>query len=282
MSNMKTVTSAMATLGLGLGLGGCGISGVHNVAALNSTTAQGGTPFTRALTDEYRAEANDEAFVEAEWGDAGWFAERGLRAAAGGVVAPAQPGEMTGWHWSVPPSDRVAMLANARGQLMSTLDGGARERSPAQAAHLQRLYDCWVEEEAEGELNNACGPEFRRLIGGTPLAQTSQTYRVFFDWDRSNITAQGAEVVKQATAAVAQGGITKILVTGFTDSTGGNAYNQALSERRAVAVRSELIQDGIPEHTISVLGAGEGSQLVKTEDDIREAQNRRALIVLQK
>ena len=282
MSNMKTVTSVMATIGLGFGLGGCGISGVHSVGALNSTTAQGGTPFTRALTDEYRAEANDEAFVEAEWGDAGWFAERGLRAAAGGVVAPAQPGEMTSWHWSMPPSDRMTMLADARGQLMSTLDGGARERSPVQAAHLQRLYDCWVEEEAEGEVNNACGAEFRRLIGGTPLAQASQAYRVFFDWDRSNVDAKGAEVVRQATTAAAQAGITKVLVTGFTDSTGGNAYNQALSERRAVAVRSELIKDGVSQYKIIVLGAGEGSQLVKTEDDVREAQNRRALIVLQK
>lgn len=279
MSNMKTVTSAVATLGIGLGLGGCGLSGVHDVNTLNSTTAQGGTPFTRALTDEYRWEANDEAYVEAEWGDAGWFAERGLRAAAGEVVSPVQPGTLHSWHWSVPPSDRMSMLSDARGQLVTALDGGARERLPAQAAHVQRLYDCWVEEEAEGEVNNACGPDFRRLIGSLQL---TQAYRVFFDWDQSTIDAPAAEVVRQAAKAARQGGVKKIMVTGYTDSTGQNAYNQALSERRAAAVRHELVHDGVPERDISVLGAGETNQLVPTENEVREAQNRRALIVLQK
>jgi len=279
MSNMKTVTSAVATLGLGLGLAGCGLSGVHDVNALNSTNAQGGTPFTRALTDEYRWEANDEAYVEAEWGDAGWFAERGLRAAAGEVVSPVQPGTLTSWHWSVPPGDRMKMLADGRRQLMTALDGGARERRPAEAAHLQRLFDCWVEEEAEGELNNACGPDFRRLIGGKEVAQA---YRVFFGWDQSNIDAPAADVVRQAAKAARQDGTMKIMVTGYTDSSGQNAYNQALSERRAMAVRHELVRDGIPEREINVLGAGEANQLVPTDNNVREAENRRALIVLQK
>ena len=186
---------------------------------------------------------------------------------------------MSGWHWSVPPSDRMTVLTDARARLMTVLDSGARERSPLQAAHVQRLYDCWVEEESEGELDNSCGPDFRRLIDGF---QTSQAYRVFFDWDRSNIDAPAAEVVRQAAQAARQEGITKVFVTGFTDSSGQNDYNQALSDRRAEAVRHELIHDGIPDRNISVLGVGEAHQLVATENDVREAQNRRALIVLQK
>ena len=279
MSTKNAVTSAMATIGLGLGLAGCGLSGVHDVNSLNATTAQGGTPFTRALTDEYRAEANHEAYVQSEWDDAGWFAERGLRAAAGENVSPAEPGSLTSWHWTVPASDRMSMLTSARGRLMAAFDGGARERTPERAAHLQRLYDCWVEEEAEGEVGNACGPDFLQLMGGP---QAAQAYRVFFDWDKSTIDAQAAEVIRQATKAAMQGGISKVMVTGYTDSSGENAYNQALSERRALAVRSELIEDGIPEREISVIGAGEANQLVQTENDVREAQNRRALIVLQK
>ena len=279
MLNRISFKSALATIGLSLGLGGCGLSGVQDVGALQSTTIQGGTPFTRALANEYRMEANDEANIEAEWGDAGWFARRGLRAAAGEVVPPAEPGILSSWHWTTPASDRMTMLAKGRKQLVSAFDNGARERVPERAAHVQRLFDCWVEEEAEAELNNACGPDFLRLVQGLGVAEA---YRVFFDWDQSSIDAEGAEVIRQATNAALQGDLKRVGVTGYTDSSGGDAYNQALSERRAAAVRRELIHDGVPEHTIRILGDGEANQLVVTGDDVREARNRRALIVLQK
>src|SRR5258708_38681022 len=71
-------------------LGGCTVTGAYDVRTLRNTTAQGGTPFTGALTDEYRAAAIEEGEKEYEWDDAGLFARKGLRAARGEAVAPAE------------------------------------------------------------------------------------------------------------------------------------------------------------------------------------------------
>lgn len=284
MANMKHLVTAMASVGFGLSLSGCGMFSGGDVYALQATVAQGGTPFTRALADQYRAAANEEATVEAEWDDADWFAGRGLQSAAGQLVLPVDPATLVSWHWRVPPSDRLAVLQAGRAQLMAALDGGARERVPAQAAQVQVLYDCWAEEEAENEVDN-CAADFRRLITTIQVTQVMPEqggYQVFFDWDRSNITATAAQVIRQAADIVRGGGMIQIGVTGHTDSSGPNSYNQRLSERRAKAVRGELVRDGVPAGEIQVMGVGEADQLVPTADGVREPRNRRAVIVPQK
>jgi len=49
----------------------------------------------------------------------------------------------------------------------------------------------------------------------------------------------------------------KIQVTGHTDSTGSDAYNQALSERRAAAVKKKMIELGTDAQRVSSVGFGE-------------------------
>ncbi|MEI9982133.1 MAG: OmpA family protein [Aliidongia sp.] len=56
---------------------------------------------------------------------------------------------------------------------------------------------------------------------------------------------------------------------------------RGLSERRAAAVKKQLIADGIADGEISTRGVGKTGLLVPTADGVREAQNRRAEIVLQ-
>ncbi|MGH6916532.1 MAG: OmpA family protein, partial [Geminicoccaceae bacterium] len=57
------------------------------------------------------------------------------------------------------------------------------------------------------------------------------------------------------------------------------AYNQALSERRARNVAQALTQRGIPTTTMQVEGHGETQPRVPTADGVREPQNRRVEIV---
>ncbi|MDB5359162.1 MAG: hypothetical protein JWO51_459, partial [Rhodospirillales bacterium] len=77
------------------------------------------------------------------------------------------------------------------------------------------------------------------------------------------------------------GHMTQINVTGHTDTVGSAKYNQALSERRAAAVKQQLITDGVPSAEIATSGVGKSGLLVPTADGVREPQNRRAEIVLQ-
>ena len=71
---------------------------------------------------------------------------------------------------------------------------------------------------------------------------------VFFDWDRSNLSQQALNTIKQAAAAFKTKGNARITATGHTDTSGPEAYNMALSLRRANAVKDALVRDGVPAH----------------------------------
>ncbi len=114
-----------------------------------------------------------------------------------------------------------------------------------------------------------------------PTPPTTASYIVFFDFDRATLTAQAVTTIKQAAAAAKAGNRTRIGVTGHADRSGSDAYNMALSLRRANAVKDQLVREGIPATGITVVGRGESQPLVPTADGVREPQNRRVEIVLQ-
>jgi OmpA-OmpF porin, OOP family len=106
------------------------------------------------------------------------------------------------------------------------------------------------------------------------------SYMVFFDFNRSDLTPEAMEVVASAAAAARSSGMVRIVVTGHTDTVGSASYNQRLSERRALAVKSQLVADGVPEAGIATIGKGFKDPLVPTGPNVREPQNRRAVIDL--
>ena len=69
-------------------------------------------------------------------------------------------------------------------------------------------------------------------------------------------------------------------VYGFTDTTGSNALNQGLSERRAQAVADYLAARGVARSRIETRGYGESYDFlrVKTADGVDEPLNRRVEI----
>jgi len=302
---MKT-TKYLLTAVAGIALSGCtSFSSIRDVNTMRATTAQGGTPFTRALAEEYRAQVNDE-ITEVEWDDAAWFARKGLQAARGEAVLPvevtAAPAGAHLRHGHLGPvvevpADRLPQLSAARSRLVAFLDLGGRDRQPLLAAHAQGTYDCWIEEEWEQEVDIECRTEFLKIerqftvtqsqsMGETTTvakqSDTMQTpYQVFFDFDRSNIGPDAAKIIQQAAASSKNGNITRINLTGHTDAAGRDDYNQALSERRADAVKAELVRDGVPSNEINSTGVGKAGQLVPTADGVREPQNRRTGIILQ-
>jgi len=114
-----------------------------------------------------------------------------------------------------------------------------------------------------------------------PPGAPAASYIVFFDFDRANLTAQAITTIQQAAAAAKSGNRTRIGVTGHADRSGTDAYNMALSLRRANAVKDQLVREGIPAGGITIVGRGESQPLVPTADGVREPQNRRVEIVLQ-
>ena len=114
----------------------------------------------------------------------------------------------------------------------------------------------------------------------TPSQAEAAKFLVFFDWDRSALTPEARKIIASAADEFKRTGSTRIVATGHTDLSGSPQYNLRLSERRAEAVKAELVRLGVPATVITTVGKGEEDPLVPTKDGVREAQNRRVEIVI--
>lgn len=73
---------------------------------------------------------------------------------------------------------------------------------------------------------------------------------------------------------------TTVQVIGHTDNTGAAAYNQDLSQRRAVSVASVLVANGVPNFRVAALGRGEDQPIASNLSEAGRAQNRRVEIII--
>jgi iron complex outermembrane receptor protein len=110
-------------------------------------------------------------------------------------------------------------------------------------------------------------------------APAPRSYLVFFDFNKSDLTPQAAEIVDTAAKNAGPAKVTQLTVTGHTDTVGSDAYNMRLSRRRAESVATQLEKDGIASSEIEIVAKGKRDLLVPTGDGVREPQNRRVQIV---
>jgi OOP family OmpA-OmpF porin len=111
-----------------------------------------------------------------------------------------------------------------------------------------------------------------------PPAVTPGPFLIFFDWDKSNITAEAAAILDRAAEQFAATGQTSVALAGHADKSGKDDYNVKLSQRRADAVKAYLASKNVPESAMGTEAFGEGRPLVDTADGVREPQNRRVEI----
>ena len=282
MLKVKVLGAVMA---LGL-LAGCAQTDIQQMRSVQAT----GSPFTQALTEEYRSIVAFEADEMYDWADADKFAEKGLRAAAGEEVLPEHLSD-----WML-PGDTADDLAEGRNRLMVVLEMSARDSHPELAARAQGRFDCWIEQQEENHQPDhiaACRDAFFAALDelealmapAEPVAETPPAipdiYIVYFDWDRADIRPDAAAVIADVVADAATLGAPPISVTGHTDLSGSVDYNMGLSLRRADAVRDALIAGGVSAIQITTAGRGEAEPAVPTADGVREQANRRAEIIIQ-
>ena len=113
-----------------------------------------------------------------------------------------------------------------------------------------------------------------------PAPAFVRNYVVFFDFDKSTLTPEARDVVAKAVETAKMHGPVHITVTGHTDTVGSHRYNQALSERRAMSVKNEMVRMGMNSSEISTIGKSFDDPLIPTGPGVREPQNRRAMIDL--
>jgi OmpA-OmpF porin, OOP family len=112
-----------------------------------------------------------------------------------------------------------------------------------------------------------------------PAPPPERDFTVYFDTNSTTLTAAARAILQQAAAAARQAPMTRITVTGHTDTVGTARYNQGLSDRRAAAVRKALVAAGVPADEITASGVGESQLAVPTAQGVNEPRNRRVVIM---
>jgi OmpA-OmpF porin, OOP family len=113
------------------------------------------------------------------------------------------------------------------------------------------------------------------------VAQRRQELRVNFDYDRSEVKTQYDNEITDFAEFMEVYGNTNVVIEGHTDNVGSDEYNQALSERRANAVRDELVnENGISSNRVSTVGYGEARPVSTNNTDAGRAENRRIEAVI--
>lgn len=295
--NLKTV---VVTSALALTLGACA-GHEENLAqgpeSLNAYHDQLAANY--GIVSDYSERANNRN------PSAPLLAKKGMKALTGKMVIPEDPKK-----WGITNKAQLSNLQNGRAQLISSLNRGAAEKLPADAARATASYDCWVAQTKEGwqKSNNVdCQQNFLRAMSivdkgmvqpqpavytpiavrspaepvapQKPLADPAQ-YLLFFEWNSAKLTDDAQQIIKTAVENTKNVGVPSFDLVGYTDSSGTSDYNQRLSIRRAQAVADALNKLGFNKNDIRVAGRGELDPLAPTADGVREPQNRRVHVAV--
>ena len=103
----------------------------------------------------------------------------------------------------------------------------------------------------------------------------TRVYGILFDTDSATIKPESKATLDDITAVMKAHADWTLVVEGHTDSTGGDAHNQQLSEQRAASVKSYLVNAGIPEARLKPQGFGATKPVAPNDTELGRAQNRR-------
>lgn len=176
--------------------------------------------------------------------------------------------------------DHLAYLAEQRAGIAQALAG---ER--VALAEMEQLG-----EERDALLIEAREREIRTLQTELAELQADRTERglvvtlgdeVLFDVDEAELKPGGMQRLARVAEFLRHNPDRNVLIEGHTDSTAPDAYNLALSQRRANAVEDFLIAQGVDPTRISAIGYGE-QQPIATNDTVagRQANRRVEIVVL--
>ena len=98
---------------------------------------------------------------------------------------------------------------------------------------------------------------------------------VLFDTNKSDIKPNSRASLDDLVGKIGDLKLEVLVVTGHTDSTGSQAYNEKLSVRRAEAVKAYLVGKGMEANRIYTEGKGERQPVADNKTAQGRAQNRR-------
>ena len=131
----------------------------------------------------------------------------------------------------------------------------------------------------EAELRSQLGSNVGIINNGSSLTVTLPQ-DILFAVDSTSLTGALQNDLFSVASSLNRYPNTTVNVIGHTDNTGAAAYNQDLSQRRAQAVASVLINAGVAPQRIRSIGRGEDQPIASNLTPQGQAQNRRVEIII--
>ena len=129
-----------------------------------------------------------------------------------------------------------------------------------------------MDKQAEEIKDKVPEAKVERVGEGVVVELSSQ---ILFGFDQADLSTQAKSNLDQLVNILNEYPDTDIELQGHTDSSGSEAYNQTLSERRAGAVSSYLASKGINNTRLNIKGFGETMPKYDNDSEEGRAQNRR-------
>jgi len=104
--------------------------------------------------------------------------------------------------------------------------------------------------------------------------------RIYFAFDRSDITPESRQVLLRQAALLNQNPSWTVTIEGHCDERGTVEYNLGLGERRATATKQALVALGVAAGRLNVISYGKERPAVVGHNEQAWAQNRRAVTVV--
>jgi len=104
-------------------------------------------------------------------------------------------------------------------------------------------------------------------------------YGILFDTDSDRLRDESKPTLDALVAAAREQTSWKLGIEGHTDSTGSDAHNQALSEKRSLSIKAYLVKAGIEANRLTTQGFGASKPVSSNDTALGRSQNRRVEVV---
>lgn len=185
-------------------------------------------------------------------------------------------------------AERLRELAEGNALLLEETEREA-ELARQEALSARRLADAQAREAAlarrEAELLSAQAVDLRAQLAGlrpedSPRGRMLVLGDVFFATGQGDLREEAREAMAPVKEFVDRYPGLEVSIEGHTDSRGGTAANQRLSERRASSVRDALLAAGVDPGRLSVVGHGKAKPVASNETQAGQARNRRVEVIV--
>ncbi|MBQ0833277.1 OmpA family protein [Marinobacter sp.] len=181
--------------------------------------------------------------------------------------------------------EHAAYLAHRHAQIASEQAERARLQKQIDSAEERRRTLMLDKRSSEAEQARSEAEMLRKRMEELQAERTDRGMvltlgDVLFDLNKADLKSSGEQTVGRLAQFMREYEDRRVRVEGYTDSTGKASYNQALSERRAQAVRDELVSQGIERRRVETKGYGEQYPVANNDTSAGRQQNRRVEIVI--